>query len=316
MAEMGQDIQKAIDLLVAGKLVAIPTETVYGLAGNALDASVVAQIFQVKRRPHFDPLIVHIGNLNQWSDLALDIPKAANKLAQEFWPGPLTLVLPKHPQVPDLVSAGLPTVAIRLPNHALTSELLNRLPFPLAAPSANPFGYISPTTAQHVNQQLGHELEYILDGGPCVIGVESTIVGFEDEQPLLYRRGGIAQEQIEAVCGPLKVVLKSSNPQAPGMLDAHYAPRKPLKFSSELSLPADLMPMHIGRLCFSKKSHKLPEQQQLVLSPSGNLSEAAQNLFAYLRLLDEMSIKIIFAEPVPDHGLGRAINDRLKRASS
>ncbi len=314
MAEIGQDINKAAMLLNEGALVAIPTETVYGLAGNALKAEVVARIFDVKRRPHFDPLIMHLGSIEQLDNLTTQIPEIAYELAQKFWPGPLTLVLPKKEIVPDLVSAGLSTVAVRMPNHALTLELLGSLSFPLAAPSANPFGYISPTNAQHVAQQLGDDIDYILDGGPCEVGVESTIVGFEEMKPVLFRRGGIPQEQLEEVCGPLKVVLRSSNPSAPGMLDAHYAPRTPLRLSHDISLD-DIASNDIGRLCFKTKHPQLPSAQQLVLSPSGNLTEAAQNLFAYLRLLDEMPIKIIFAEPVPDEGLGKAINDRLSRAS-
>jgi len=316
MAEIGQDIQRAALLLQQDQLVAIPTETVYGLAGNALKAAVVAQIFQAKQRPHFDPLIVHVGHRDQMQTLTREVPEIALELAHRFWPGPLTLVLPKQPIVPDLVSAGLSTVAIRMPRHPMTLELLQLLPFPLAAPSANPFGYISPTSAEHVDRQMGAEIDYILDGGPCHVGVESTIIGFEDQQPVLYRRGGITQEEITQVSGPLKVVVQSSNPSAPGMLDAHYAPKKPLKLGHNALVPLGLKPTDIGRLCFKNLHPDLPASQQIVLSESGNLVQAAQNLFAALRLLDEMPIKIIFAEPLPDEGLGRAINDRLKRASS
>ncbi len=190
MATIGNDILQAKKLLLEGELVAIPTETVYGLAANALNPEAVTQIFVVKERPSFDPLIVHVASIDQAQQFITAVPEKAIQLARHFWPGPLTLVLPKQSIIPDIVTSGLSTVGIRCPDHDLTRQLLSELPFPLAAPSANPFGYVSPTTAEHVNNQLGHKIKYILDGGPCRIGLESTIVGFENDQAVIYRSPG------------------------------------------------------------------------------------------------------------------------------
>ncbi|HNH60761.1 MAG TPA: L-threonylcarbamoyladenylate synthase, partial [Cyclobacteriaceae bacterium] len=227
MAETGVDIAKAVELLTHDELVAIPTETVYGLAGNALSRTAVTKIFSVKNRPQFDPLIVHVPNLDKANDYVAEIPEQAKKLADKFWPGPLTLLLKKKSIIPDLVTAGLDTVGIRCPDHSLTRQLLQALPFPLAAPSANPFGYVSPTKPEHVNEQLGTKIQYILDGGPCPIGIESTIVGFEDNVPVVYRMGGLSLEAIEETIGNVKLMTHStSNPKAPGQLKSHYAPGK------------------------------------------------------------------------------------------
>lgn len=322
MTHIGTDIQLAKTLLEQGNVVGIPTETVYGLAGNALDEDAVLKIFEVKKRPAFDPLIIHVPSLDQLSRYVLDIPAPARQLAELFWPGPLTLLLPKRTLIPDLVTSGLSTVAVRMPNHPLTLELLQSLDFPLAAPSANPFGYISPTTAQHVADQLGADVSYILDGGPCGIGIESTIIGFEEEQPVIYRLGGMATEQIEAVVGKVKIRSHSTaNPKAPGMLSSHYAPRKPLILlpshyasdGSRLSLEGL---SDVGALVFKEPLAGIPIENQRILSPSGNMNEAAKNLFAYLRYLDQSAIDMIYAESLPDEGLGRAINDRLRRAAA
>ncbi len=313
MAEIGKDINKAAELLGAGQLVAIPTETVYGLAANALDASAVLKIFDTKNRPKFDPLIVHIGTLDAISQYAADIPDQAFLLARRFWPGPLTLVLKKADVIPDIVTSGLSTVGIRCPDHALTAELLSRLPFPLAAPSANPFGYVSPTTATHVNEQLGDRIPYILDGGPAMVGLESTIVGFDDNQPVVYRVGGLAVEEIEKVIGQVLVQTSStSNPRAPGQLISHYAPGKHVVVGRIEDLLLQYPAHRSGILTFNRDFH-LPNQ--IILSPKGELQEAAQNLFAALREFDKMPVDVVLAELVPDEGIGRAINDRLKRAA-
>ncbi|MBL7984887.1 MAG: threonylcarbamoyl-AMP synthase, partial [Flavobacteriales bacterium] len=224
----GSDLQQAAALLREGKLVAIPTETVYGLAANAYDAEAVLRIFEVKNRPTFDPLIVHVRDSDQVQEVARTIPPEALALMDRFWPGPLTLVLPKQPRVPDIVTSGLDTVGVRMPAHPMALELLRSLDFPLAAPSANPFGYISPTTAQHVGDQLGERIPYILDGGPCAVGVESTIIGWEEGLPVLYRPGGLPLEAIEQVIGSVRPQVKHVLPAAPGMIESHYAPRKPL----------------------------------------------------------------------------------------
>ncbi len=316
MAEIGVDIDKARKLLDQGQLVAIPTETVYGLAGNALNPDTVSQIFAVKKRPFFDPLIVHVSDLNQLEELVEHIPESARQLAEKFWPGPLTLVLPKRSKVPDLVTGGLNTVAVRLPGHPMTRKLLQTLSFPLAAPSANPFGYISPTTVQHVQDQLGDEIPYILDGGDCQVGIESTIVAFEQNQPIIYRQGGIPREQISSLIGAVKVIEQKETPRAPGMLRSHYAPGKPLYLGNIPELLQRFKDQPIGLLTLHKHYSEVPDDFQIQLSASGNLNEAAKNLFAALRKLDGMSINFILAEPVPTNGLGPAINDRLRRAAT
>lgn len=313
MAEIGIDIEKAKALLMTGDLVAIPTETVYGLAGNALNPSSVTKIFEVKGRPQFDPLIVHVPDFNAVHVYTTEIPDPAKLLADKFWPGPLTLVLTKKPVIGDLVTSGLETVGIRCPDHPLTRELLKYLPFPLAAPSANPFGYVSPTRPEHVEEQLGNKVKYILDGGPCRVGVESTIIGFENNLPVIYRLGGLTQELIESTVG--KVLLRThsvSNPMSPGQLTSHYAPRKKLILGDLEKLIKEYPVHNAGVLSFQQN---FGSPFQFILSTTGELDEAAQNLFTALRSLDKMPIGIILAELVPEVGLGKAINDRLRRAS-
>ncbi len=316
MAEIGTDIDKARTLLMQGELVAIPTETVYGLAGNALNENALLKIFSAKNRPHFDPLIVHVHSLEQANEYVENINASAIKLAIKFWPGPLTLLLPKKKIIPDLVTSGLDLVGIRYPDNSLTLALLKQLPFPLAAPSANPFGYISPTTAQHVNDQLGDKIAYILDGGPCEVGVESTIVGFDNEQGIIFRLGGLSQEAIESVIGTVTVQThSSSNPKAPGQLESHYAPRKKLVFGDLEELLLKFHDKEVGVISFQKRRTEIQLENQKILSATGNLDEAARNLFSALRELDKLDIEIILAEKAPNESLGRAINDRLKRAS-
>jgi L-threonylcarbamoyladenylate synthase len=242
------------------------------------------------------------------------IPEGARLLANTYWPGPLTLLLPKRDLISDLVTSGLPTVAIRIPNHPLTLSLLQSLEFPLAAPSANPFGYISPTTARHVADQLGAKVPYILDGGPAQVGLESTIVGFENATPTVYRLGGLALNQIERLIGPVDVHTHStSDPKAPGMLSSHYAPRKPLHLLAPGASPPP--GERTGALAFRNVFGGIGQQNQRVLSPTGDLAEAAKNLFAHLRSLDALDLDMLYAELVPNQGLGLAINDRLRRAS-
>ncbi len=323
--QIGGDLGVAKALLDAGQLVGIPTETVYGLAANALDPDAVLRIFQVKNRPTFDPLIVHTDSLEKIGAFVTHIPDVTRRLAEVVWPGPLTILLPRQNIIPDLVTAGLSTVAVRIPAHPLTLALLQSLAFPLAAPSANPFGYISPTTAQHVADQLGQQVPYILDGGPAQIGIESTIVGFAaDETLTVFRLGGLSVETLEAIVGqPIRVQTHSTdNPAAPGMLSSHYAPRKGLTLlpnpelmdtSSILAERRDIAAS--GALVFQQLLPNIPPTQQRILSLTGNLAEAAKNLFRLLRELDTLPIDHIYAQPVPNFGLGRAINDRLARAS-
>ena len=319
MAQLGTDIPQAASYLKQGQLVAIPTETVYGLAGNALDVKAVSSIFEIKNRPSFDPLILHVASLEQVNSFVSSFPEKLKRLAEAFWPGPLTVLLPRNASVPDLVTSGLDRVAVRVPNHPLTLALLAQLDFPLAAPSANPFGYISPTQAAHVDAQLGAQIPYILDGGACAVGLESTIVGMEGEQVVIYRLGGLDLSKIEAVVGPVTVQAhSSSNPSAPGQLASHYAPRKPFLVGELNELVPRLMKegKAFGILSFSTHFPTLPTDRQFVLSPSEDLQEAAQRLFMGMRLLDESDADLILAEYVPEIGLGRAINDRLKRAAA
>ncbi len=311
---IGTEIDIAARLLQAGELVGIPTETVYGLAGNALNEAAVAKIFVVKNRPRFDPLIVHTSSIALMETLVLEIPAKARLLAATFMPGPLTLLLPKKEWIPDLVTAGSPLVAVRIPKHPMALVLLQKLDFPIAAPSANPFGYISPTTAQHVAQQLGNKIPYILDGGACAVGLESTIVGFEKEEVIIFRKGGIPVEAIEKIIGSVTVQAHSSSqPQAPGMLQSHYAPRIPLILGDIKHLIAQHQGKKIGIIAFQQDfSSAYPA---VILSPSGNFEEAARRLFAGMRYLDSLPLDLILAELVPEEDLGRAINDRLRRAA-
>ncbi|HHJ51145.1 MAG TPA: threonylcarbamoyl-AMP synthase [Phaeodactylibacter sp.] len=314
------NLSAAKKALEAGQLVAIPTETVYGLAANALNEEAVLEIFRVKNRPAFDPLIVHVASWEQARSLtqgvAPEVLAQAERLAKAHWPGPLTLLLQKSPEIPDLVTSGLPRVALRVPAHPLTLELLQMLDFPLAAPSANPFGYISPTRTEHVQRQLGDRIAGILDGGACRVGVESTILGFEQGRPVIYRKGGLSVEVIETLIGPVKVRAQSSSkPATPGMLKSHYAPRTPLVLGDLRELAQKYSGQRAGVLAFRQMLPGLPESRQRLLSPKGDLAEAAQRLFAAMHELDAMGLDVILAELLPEEGLGRAVNDRLRRAS-
>lgn len=317
MATIGTDISQAKQILEKGQLVAIPTETVYGLAANAFDIVAVARIFEAKNRPTFDPLIVHTHSLEKVSEFTEDIHPKLLKLAQTFWPGPLTLLLPKKSIIPDLVTSGLDRVGVRIPNHPLTLDLLKQLPFPLAAPSANPFGYISPTSAKHVNDQLGSKIDYILDGGPCQVGLESTIVGEEQGEIIIYRLGGLAIEAITEVVGAVSVQLnQSSNPKAPGQLKSHYAPKKPIFIGNISELQHQHPGKKLGVITFGDRHFSQSNIVIKNLSPSKNYQEAAINLFSFLRELDESNVDVILCELLPEESLGLAINDRLRRAAS
>lgn len=318
---IGNQIEVAAKLLQEGQLVAIPTETVYGLAANALDPEAVLKIFEAKNRPQFNPLIVHIKSWDEASVYATHIPEEATRLAKHFCPGPLTFLLAKKNIIPDLVTAGSPLVALRVPNHPVALGLLATIDFPLAAPSANEFGYISPTTVQHVYDSLSGKINYILDGGTTEVGVESTIIGFaEDGQVIIHRVGGIAIEAIEAVLGkPCIQAMKSNTttPQTSGQLKSHYAPHTELYIGTVPELAAQFAGKKIVSINFC---HTYPEYagqvQQFVLSASGDLKEAARALFSTMRFIDQLGADIIIAERFPDEGLGKAINDRLSRAQA
>lgn len=301
--------------VVRGGVVAFPTETVYGLGANALDPKAVARIFEIKRRPAFDPLIVHFADRGWVARLAREVPPGALTLMQAFWPGPLTIVLPKTALVPDLVTAGLDTVGLRLPRHPLALAFLEAAGVPIAAPSANLFGHTSPTSAEHVREQLGDQVEHVLDGGPAAVGIESTIVLFVRERPILLRPGGIPVEELEAALGqPVPTAAAGQGVAAPGMLPRHYAPRTELVLF-EGSIPAP----PAGRAgLLLQRSRPAPDGYAAVevLSRDGDLGEVAHHLFAALRRLDRLGLDAIVAELAPEVGLGRAIDDRLRRASA
>ncbi|MGB0980902.1 MAG: L-threonylcarbamoyladenylate synthase [Winogradskyella sp.] len=317
MSIISKDISKAITLLTNHQLVAIPTETVYGLAGNIYSEKAINAIFETKKRPFFNPLIVHIPSVEMLSDIVDYIPKKAQLLADAFWPGPITLVLKKKPIIPNLITAGKDTVAVRVPNHATTLALLKQLPFPLAAPSANPFSSISPTSAQHVEDYFKDTIKMVLDGGACKSGIESTIIGFEDDAPIIYRLGSIAIEDLEAVVGKIQIKNKKEvKPDAPGMLDRHYAPKTTTILTDNIfETIQQNLGKRIGVIAFNSEIDATHLATQIVLSKSGNMAEAASKLYDTLHQLDKQHLDIIIAEKCPDFGLGKSINDRLERAT-
>ncbi len=317
MAVIGNDINLACRLLISGDVVAIPTETVYGLAGNIFNKDAIDKIYSVKMRPRKSPLIVHVSTIDDFLKYVTNVPKVALDLAQHFWPGPLTLILPKSNQIPPVITADQDSVAIRIPNHRITLDLLNMLSFPVAAPSANPYGYISPTCAEHVENQLGQKIKYILDGGICLRGLESTIIGFEEEIPVIFRKGVITSNDIKRVTGKVKLQQSHSNTLiTPGMPLAHYSPRTFLCVTNNINDAISFLAnQNIGIISFAHFYSAVEQKKQIVLSPSANLDEAAHKLYSALYSLDAMNLDAIIAEYVPDEGIGVAINDRLSRAA-
>jgi L-threonylcarbamoyladenylate synthase len=318
--QVGSDLGLAVRLLRAGRLVAIPTETVYGLAADALNPEAVAGVFEAKQRPAFDPLIVHVPDLGAACAVVEQFPLLAERLAAVFWPGPLTLVLPRRSCIPDLVTSGLPGVGIRVPAHPLTLELLGAVGRPLAAPSANPFGGISPTTPQHVLDGLGGRLDYVLDGGPCAVGVESTVLSLMGDRPQLLRPGGISVEELEEVVGPIEGLplseAKDASPQpAPGMLSRHYAPGTPLQL---LAMDAEACPipgLRCGLLTWGGWPERPGFDRICRLGMGEDLKICAAKFFAGLRDLDSAGLDVIIGRLFPERGLGRALNDRLRRGA-
>jgi len=312
---IGKDPNKTARLLEEGKLVAIPTETVYGLGANALNKQAVASIFEAKNRPEFDPLIVHLSSFEKAKRFVKYIPDIFYVLAKQFCPGPLTFVLPKQSIMPDIVTSGQPTVAIRIPDHPLTLQLLEQLDLPIAAPSANPFGYVSPTTAQHVKNQLGGKLSYIMDGGPCDVGLESTIVRMNNDQLEVLRQGAIAYEDLKSVYAHTTIKTPSNQDWiSPGQLKSHYAPAN----NFVLGRPKDFEVVNAQKTGFIgllQMSSKLPKANQMLLSKEGDLKEAAANLFHAMRVMDQKGFDLVIAEKGPNEGIGRAINDRLEKAA-
>ena len=302
-------ISRAAELLRGGHLVAFPTETVYGLGGDATDEHAVAEIFAAKGRPRFNPLIVHIPGLAEAETLAI-FDKRAQKLAARFWPGPLTLVLPRRSdsRLSLLCSAGLDTVAIRAPAHPVAQALLRETRRPIAAPSANRSGRVSPTEAAHVAEELGNRVAMILDGGRTPVGLESTVLDLSAEAPVLLRPGGVTLEQLTDLLGPVAAPA-GGRPKSPGMLASHYAPSLPLRLEAVQARPGEAL------LAFGPEAPP-GFAEVLWLSRTGDLAEAAANLFSMLRRLDRPPFTAIAVMPIPEHGLGRAINDRLRRAAT
>jgi len=307
-----ENIRISAEIIKNGGLVAFPTETVYGLGANALNPVAAAGIFEAKRRPFFDPLIVHIAELSDVETISRNIEPKVLKLMERFWPGPLTLVLEKNESVPDIVTSGLPTVAVRMPVHPAARSLIRAAGTPIAAPSANRFGCLSPTTAGHVLNQIGDSVDLILDGGPCAIGIESTIVKVVNGRVYMLRPGGIPAEEIEDFTGETILAVHSNDkPEAPGQLPYHYSPEKQVILTDKIINIDE----RSGYLFFKKPLFDFPAGRSRILSESGDLREAAANLFSHLHWLDMLDINKIYAERVEGAGLGIAIMDRLKKAS-
>jgi L-threonylcarbamoyladenylate synthase len=308
-----EHVKRAASIIAAGGVVAFPTETVYGLGANALDPDAVARVFEIKRRPSFDPLIVHVLDDAMMGRVCSVVPPSALTLIERYWPGPLTLVLPKASRIPGIVTSGLPTVAVRMPANAIARALLAACGVPLAAPSANPFGYLSPTRAEHVEKMLGDRVDLILDGGPCEVGVESTIV-LPGDFPALLRPGAVPAEEVEAVIGPLRRMYGDNDaPLGPGRLEHHYSPRTPLRIIALEDVPAAER-QEAGFLAFAGDAEGYAASR--VLSRRRDLREAAAHLFEALHELDDLHLERIDVEPLPEHGLGAAMMDRLRRAAT
>lgn len=308
------DINAAADFILSGGIGGVPTETVYGLAADATNETAVRKIFAAKGRPFIDPLIVHVSDMAMAESVA-KFNKDARLLAEKFWPGPLTMILPRKKIVGDIVTAGLDTVAVRMPSHPIMRELIKTAGKPIAAPSANPFGYVSPTKAEHVREQLGDKIDFVLDGGECKCGVESTIVLMTSAPKKLLRPGPVDALEIEKALG--EEIDKSpkkneAHPQAPGMLKTHYSPKSRLTlFDSESEIPADFQ----GEIIFFKRPDS-PRKNSYWLSESGDVKDAARNLFALLRALDKTSKFGFYCQRAPNVGVGVAVNDRLSRAET
>ena len=310
-------VTEAVNVLLKGQIVGLPTETVYGLGADATNEAAIAEVFKAKNRPSFDPLIVHVPTLDGVKEIA-ELSEAAEQLFLAFSPGPLTVVLPKNNTIPDLVTSGHATVAVRIPAHPVMLEVLQSSGLYIAAPSANPFGFASPTTAQHVLDQLGSIISGVVDGGPCSVGIESTIVDMSSNIPKVLRLGGMALEQLQRVLGPITSELSSSNPSAPGMLTSHYNPGTPLELFDDrdallTALKSNSNPNGIGILYWGET---IAHGSSFNLSELKSDSEAACNLFKGLRLLGGAPVTNIYVHLLPEYGLGRAVNDRLQRAAN
>lgn len=313
---VGQDIGVARSYLEAGELVCIPTETVYGLAANGLDPFAISKIYQVKNRPSFNPLILHLGRKEEISKYSLEIPNKLIPIIDQWMPGPVTILLNKSEFVPDIVTAGSSKVALRIPNHSTTLSLLNSLDFPLCAPSANPSGYVSPTSAKHCLDGLGDKIPYILDGGETTLGVESTIIGYDDnlKKIVIHRYGGLSIEMIQdTILDKVIEHIHHDRPETPGQLKSHYATNTPLICGDILDIYKIYSDKNVVFInLFEKKD--IDVYRQYVLSKNSSLEEVANQLFKVLREADNIGADYLFCEYADEIGLGKAINDRLRRA--
>lgn len=315
------ELREAATALQNGAIVAIPTETVYGLAASIWDQKALARVFEVKNRPSFDPLIVHVlGPEDAGLIGEMDVP-FAREMARRFWPGPLTMVLPKKPDVPHLATAGLETVGVRSPSHPIARRIIELAGVPLAAPSANPFAYLSPTRAEHVQSQLGDKVDYLVDGGPCPVGVESTVLDLSAQPAMVLRPGAVSFEELARVLPNLEMLGRhSDSPRAPGQLPVHYAPRKPLFIAESGMLPDAAAALGAIAIAFGAASAEAAQKsgkfkRVLDLSPDEDASEAATKLFQLLHELDRSDAPQIWAELLPERGIGRAVNDRLRKGA-
>lgn len=305
-------IRQAASLLGEGGVVAFPTETVYGLGADAYNPYAVARIFEIKRRPSFDPLIVHIDSMELLYRVAAVIPSLALRIIERFWPGPLTIILKKRETIPDIVTAGLSTVGVRMPSHPVARSLIQALGGPIAAPSANPFGYVSSTKVEHVVRAFQGKVPMVLDGGDSEFGLESTIVSFRGDTAIIHRHGAIPVEDIRDMGTTVDEKERDNRCEAPGQLPYHYAPTKPLKIIDsvgEVSVP------NSSFLGFKKGREKPRAKHVKYLSKDGDLRESAANFFSYLIDLDREDIDLIYAERIPERGLGRAMMERLRKAA-
>ena len=311
-------IEEIKHVLQNGQLAAIPTETVYGLAANALDVDAVAKIFQLKERPYFNPLIVHIKNQSEISKYCKDVPPVAFQLAEKYWPGPLTLILKSNGTIGGIVTGGQKTVGIRIPNHPQTLALLQKIDFPLAAPSANPFQKTSPTLPDHVKSYFGDNFP-ILDGGACQVGIESTILAVEENGLEILRHGSITSEQISLDFPNVKLIKNQTDAVAPGSSRSHYAPKTPLYLGKDIhKLQMELKPHHrVAYLNFMEEAIDLPEQFiQFYFNNHGDLNQIASILYQTLFKIDQNNFDAIYCPNLPEEGIGKALNDKLRRAST
>ena len=316
MIRVGKSINESINNLKNGKIVVIPTETVYGLGVNALDEKAVDKVYKLKKRPYYDPLICHTDSIHKVKNFVKTFPRKAEILAKNFWPGPLTILLEKKKIIPDITTSKLKRVGFRIPNNKLTLSILEKINFPVAAPSANPFGYISPTLPKHILSMFKNDISYILDDGGCDVGIESTIVGFENKKTLVYRVGGITIEKLEKVIGKVEIFKKNITfPESSGMLKNHYSPKKDLIIGEIRTLIKKYKNNKIGILSYNKYYEGINFKNQIILSKNLDLEEASRNLYKSLHSLDNMNIDLILTSLLPNKGIGESINDRIIKAS-